>query len=243
MKLRPLLAAASLAAILAPAFADSVITMQRNEAADPQTGGEATVETSTIWIGEGRIRENQPEQSVIVDTQAAKLYVLRHAEKAYFELQLPIVAEKLMPRGMLDAMRKQAEQMEMQIEIVPADETRTIAGFPAKRFDVRMSNSMGMRMQVELWTSTALGLDIEAYKDLTRQMTELQAFGSEWVSEILAIEGFPVLRETTVTLGERESRTREELVSVERRDAPEGTYAPPADYKLEPLDFTPQRGG
>jgi hypothetical protein len=43
-----------------------------------------------------------------------------------------------------------------------------------------------------------------------------------------------VLQESDVTMGGSHFKTREELATVETRDAPAGTYEPPAGYKALP---------
>jgi hypothetical protein len=49
------------------------------------------------------------------------------------------------------------------------------------------------------------------------------------------IEGFPVIEEADVEMAGSRFKTREELVSAETKDAPAGTYDPPAGYAAQAL--------
>ena len=67
--------------------------------------------------------------------------------------------------------------------------------------------------------------------------------GAEWIKQIMALEGFRVLQETSVNMMGTEFKMLEELVSIEEKDAPAGTYSPPEGYKLEPFDMGAMGGG
>ena len=92
-------------------------------------------------------------------------------------------------------------------------------------------------MDLDIWVSKDTGLDVETYKSAFRQMASMQPSGTDWIGEVLKIEGFPVLRETTVRMAGSEMTTREELVGIESKDAPKGHYEPPTGYAEEPFDF------
>jgi len=234
-RIRILWALLTLVASVSTLAADTVLMVRTTSEGMP--GIAAQDETRTVWIGEERIREDGADQSVIVDLGGSKLFVLKHRSKSYHVLDLPIDLTQLVPEEQLQDLREQADRMAMEVAVTPTDETREIQSLPSKKFDLTMSNAMGLQMTIELWTTTALEIDIENYKRMTLEMAAAQAMGNDWVKKILEIEGFPVLREMTVAMGEYEMVTREELFSVETREAPEGTYLPPPDYELEPLDF------
>jgi hypothetical protein len=234
-RLRILSALLVLVASVSTLPADTLLMVRTTSEGMP--GIPAQDETRTVWIGEERIREDGADQSVIVDLGQSKLFVLKHRSKSYHVLDLPIDLTQLVPEEQLQELRAQADRMAMEVAVTPTEETREIRSLLSKKYDLTMSNPMGLQMTIELWTTTALEIDIEAYKRMTLQMAEVQAMGSDWVKKILEIEGFPVLREMTVAMGEYEMVTREELFSVETREAPEGNYLPPPDYEPEPLDF------
>ena len=219
--------------------ADTVLTLDKREGPASAPPESAIRTETTIWIGAGRIREDRPKQSVVIDRRAGKLWVLRHDTRTYHEINLPIDVNTLVPAPMLKALREHGAKMEMQLEITPTDERRTIAELPTRKFVVHAANALGMTMDVDLWTTTAIQADVDGYKQLTLEMAKFQAMGTNWIEQLMAIEGFPVLREMKVTQGGREHVTREELVKVEKREPPKGFYGPAVGYALTPLDMGP----
>jgi len=55
------------------------------------------------------------------------------------------------------------------------------------------------------------------------KLAALQPGSAEWPRQMQQIEGFPVLQESDVTMGGSHFKTREELATVETKDAPAGT--------------------
>jgi len=229
-----------LIALLVPVslpLADTVIHYKTVSQGMPGMPGTAVDEASTLWLGENRFRRDAGDQSVIVDMTAKKLFIIDHGQKNCQTVDLPLDLEKLMPAEMRKMMEGMAAQMAMQVEVTPTDQTREIAGYPTKLYRVKASNKMGVESNMDLWMTDKVKFDVAGYKELTGAMFALQSIGAEWKKEILAIEGFPVLQETTVRMMGNEMKSREELVSVEEQDAPAGNYAPPAGYAMQPFDF------
>ncbi len=86
-----------------------------------------------------------------------------------------------------------------------------------------------------MWVSN----EIEGFARFNRMagaMASLQPGSGEWVKQLEKIDGFPVLTESRVDALGAQFGTREELVSVETKAAPAGTYDPPAGYKAQPYN-------
>ncbi len=193
-----------------------------------------------IWVGDGVIVRDDDQSRVILT--ADKLYLVNHEDKSYNVLDLPVNLAELLPEEMMGQYEQMKEMATMSAEVVPTDETREVAGWSAKRYDVTLTNKMGFTMEQVIWASSEVGMDASLYNDLTEALARLQPGGGEWVEKLNSIEGFPVLRETTMNLGPETSvKTHERLLSVEEKDAPEGIFAPPADY--EEKEFNPGGGG
>lgn len=235
-KLTVLLLFASLAPLSLP-FADTVIRYKTVAAGMPGMPGSGVEETSTLWLGDDKFRKDAGEQSFIVDMVAKKMFICDNAEKSCQTVDLPLDLKKLMPEEMRQMMEGMAAQMAMQVEVTPTDETREIAGYPAKLYRVTARNEMGLESNLDLWMTNKVQFDVSGYKAMADALFSMQSVGAEWKKEVLAIEGFPVLQETTVRMMGHELKSREELVSVEEREAPAGTYAPPAAYTMKPFDF------
>ena len=131
-------------------WADTLITVRNHTDAIPAMGVEESDETSTSWLGTNKLRDDREGQSVIVNLDDKKLYVLRHEAKVYHALDLPLDFKKLVPPEQAQQFEAMAAQMEMKVDITPTDETREVAGYKAKLYKVVLSNPMGMEMDLNL---------------------------------------------------------------------------------------------
>lgn len=193
-----------------------------------------------IWVGDDVIVRDDGQSRVILT--AEKLYLVNHEAKAYNVLDLPVDLAELLPEEMMGQYEQMKEMATMSAEVSPTDETKEVGDWSAQRYDVTLTNKMGFTMDQVIWASADVGVDAGLYNDLTEALARLQPGGGEWVDALDSIEGFPVLRETTMTLGpDTAVKTQETLLSVEEKDAPEGIFAPPADYEEQP--FNPGGGG
>jgi len=193
-----------------------------------------------IWVGDGVIVRDDDQSRVILTDE--KLYLVNHEAKTYNVLDLPVNMEELLPEQMMAQYNQMKEMATMSAEVAPVDETREVGDWSAKRYNVTLTNQMGFTMEQVIWASPDVAVDPALYNDLTEALAKLQPGGGEWVSALDAIEGFPVLRETTMSIGpDTTVKTHEELLSVEEKDAPEGIFAPPADY--EEQEFNVGGGG
>lgn len=230
--------------IAAPAiWADSVIKINIHTDAIEAMGVAESDEVNTLWLGGNKLRDDRSGQSVIVNMDDKKLYVVRHDAKVYHALDLPLDLKSLVSPEEAAQFEMMAQQMEMKVQITPTDQVKEVAGFNAKLYKIDLSNPMGMAMELDVWMSDEVGVDAAAFKKLYLEMLSAQPMGAEWIKEIMAIEGFRVQQDTKVKMMGTEFGVREELVSIEEMDAPAGTYTPPSDYKLEPFDFNAMAGG
>ena len=237
MKFKTFLAALVLLSVLAPAaWADHLITTKTTRDAMPGSGMPAGDELSTVWLAADKLREDAPDQSVIVNLEAKKLYVIKHPTKTYHVIELPVEWDKLLPPEMAPMVEQMEAQLAMDVAVKSTEEARKIGEWNTKKFVVTLKSPMGMQMDMSVWASTETGIDVEAYKSLTMEMASLQP-GMDWIQDVLAIDGFPVLRETSVVVEGNSLDSTDQLVSIEKKDAPAGNWAPPGDYTEEPYDL------
>lgn len=237
--MRSMTIAGALAALLfaaQPCSADFLITMKSESEARPELGVAAAEETSTTWIGEKKLRENTGTRSVIVDLEAKKLFIVKHDTRSFHELDIPVDILQTIPEGMREMVDQFISSMQMEVEVKPSEETKEIAGYKTRKYTINVSGG-GMEMTVDQWMTKDVDFDVAAFKELMTAVLSAQPMGAEWFREVLQIEGYPVLAETTVQIMGEELKKRDELVSVEEKDCPEGTYAPAKDYEYEPFDF------
>jgi hypothetical protein len=202
--------------LASPAAADTLLTVRSSVEGlkmDQPTTGQVH-----IWVAADRLRRDEGETSTIVRLDRGKVYVLNHADKTYLELAAPDL-QKLAPAG-----------AEMKVQVTATGESKKIGTWNARKYKVEISNPEGLHLDTTLWASKDVA-SYQAYGQLAAILAALQPGSGEWARQMQQIEGFPVIQEADVTRGGSRFKTREELVTVETKDAPAGTYDPPAGYK------------
>jgi len=95
----------------------------------------------------------------------------------------------------------------------------------------------------EVWSSKDVAVDAAAYHAAMSQMQSLRPGANAADAEMKKIEGIPVLIESTRKMRDQEIKSRDELVSVERKEAPAGAFDVPADFQKKPFDLRSTMGG
>jgi len=233
-----------LLACAVPAAADSLLTLKSHVDAF-QVAGESQPAKDTdirIWVSADKLRRDEGEVTSILRLDRNKLYVIRHTDKTWSELTLPVDFVRLMPKGSEQAGAAWAQQMKLTVQVQPTGETRTVGSWNARKLRMDITNATGMKIASTLWLSK----DVPGWSALNRLASTLAALqpGSEsWVSALEKLEGFPVLREEKVDAMGARFNTREELLTIETRDATPATYEPPAGYKQAPFNPLEGAGG
>ena len=233
------IALAAMLAMTAAAQADTLIVAKHHSDAIEFMGQKqpATDHNVQTWIGKDKVARLAPDLSVIVRADIDKMYIIRHEEKAYNEVALPLDFSSMLAPEMADMMKAMGKMMTWDATVTPTGETKTLAGYKAQGYKVAISGPMGMKIDQSIWATKDLKIDYEALKELMVNQRALMApLGGDWWKKLAAVEGYPVLSESVTTMGGKSFGTREELVSAEDKEAPAGTYDPPAGYKAEPFD-------
>lgn len=189
-----------------------------------------------IWLGEKRIRRDEGDVSTILRLDQNKMYLVFHPAKIYNAFDLPIDYKKLYPNNADEMVKRASEMMKLDLTVTPKEETRKIGEWQTKRYDLVMTNPLGMKVETTMWTSLDVGVDVSAMTKLLGAMASLQPGSLDWMKKMEEVKGFPVLQEsTTIALGTPVKST-EQLVSVEKKEPPAGLYEPPAGYTMKPFD-------
>ena len=203
--------------LAAPAAADTLLTVRSSVEGlkmDQPTTGQVH-----IWVAADRLRRDEGETSTIVRLDRGKVYVLNHADKTYLELAAPDLQKMAAPAG-----------AQMKVQVTDTGETKKVGTWNARKYKVEISNPEGLHLDTTIWASKDVA-SYQAYGKLAAALAAMQPGSGEWARQMQQIEGFPVVQEADVTMGGSRFKTREELVAVETKDAPAGTYDPPAGYK------------
>lgn len=234
---RPLRRLAALGAALLPlalagaAGADTLLVLKAHQDAGVVAGQQQEARDGTVewWIGADRVSRGDDQSKLVM--RPGELVIVNHAERTYSVLELPVDFKKLLPPGM----EKQVEMWKLEATVTPGEERRRIGDWNARRYTIEMTNAMGLAVRIEMWTTTELDIDFETYHRLARQMLALQPGTAELVAEMAKVEGFPVLQESTVDIAGGTVTTREELVSVEKKEPPADAYGVAEGYELTDL--------
>jgi hypothetical protein len=241
---RTLLALALFLATAAAARAQTLLTL-KSHVDSFKVAGETEPAKDTqvqIWVSGDKLRRDEGEMSAILRLDRNKLYILRHPEKTYSELNLPVDFVLLLPKGTEEAGTLWAKQMKLNVQLKPTNESRTVGSWNARKVTMDISNATGMKIASTLWVSR----DVAGWAALNRlaaTMAALQPGSESWVQALEKMEGYPVLREDRVDAMGARFGTREELVSVETREAAPGTFDPPAGYTATPFNPLAGLGG
>lgn len=245
MRQRPWFSVLVLAVGLAAgtAMADRLITKQVEP---PVVAGKepAEKETYTIWVGESRLREDRRNRSMIVDRSAGKMYVIKHADKTYYEIDLPIDFESMVPPEMIVQWRTVLKAGQPKITIEPSSETGTVRGHDVKKWVAVVTSPAGTSTTMTLWTTLDPGFDVEEYKALMQEILALQPNSAEWIRELYdTVEGYPVRMLRSASTPDGEKVWTEEMISVEEKTAPQGAWLPAEGYtevEFNLLSATPE---
>ena len=225
--------------LLSPSLAEADILIKKNKLTESTVNGQpqpAKVEEGKTWMAKNKMREDMAESSIIVRLDLNKIYTIDHSKKTYSEIDLPVEIDKVFPpeaKQMMEVMQIKSSS------IREAAETRTIRGWWCQKFFVEVEISMmemNIPMKMEIWASKQLGIDLNAHKKFSGAILSLNPFTKDLSEEFKKIEGYPVLTISSVTMMGTETKEQEEVVSVEKKDAPDKTFKLPKGYKKIPYN-------
>jgi hypothetical protein len=186
-------------------------------------------EEGVTWIAKDKMREDMGEESTIIRFDINKIYTVNNLEKTYSEIDLPIDMEKI-----LSAEAKQMMQvMKLTATLTDTKETQQIRTWNCKKYLLNISASMmgmDMPMTVEIWNTKDLGIDPDLYKKFYSLTLQLNPMFKDAMPELQKMEGITVLEKFSMTVMGAEQKYQEEVISVEKKDAPAGTYDLPQGY-------------
>ncbi|MCG6962274.1 MAG: DUF4412 domain-containing protein [Acidobacteria bacterium] len=191
---------------------------------------------TVLWVGADRMRMESPENIIIVRLDQKKMYVVDPAGKEYNVIDLPMDLNKILPPGMGEQMLK---MMEMTATVTPTDETKKIGKWETRRWNVTLSSKM-VQMQQTSWVTKDVPLDLAKYRNMVDQVVSLQPGMASAVKEMAKIDGLPVEQDTVTEMamaGGNKMTSHEEVVSIDKVEAPAGTYDPPAGATAKPFSF------
>jgi len=225
-----------LAALASPALCGDMVVTKKKHSDAVQGGPQsqpAKDTTEVQWIGADRVRIDEGDDITIVRLDLKKLYMIDAKAKTYTAVDLPFDMKKYMPAEYAPMMEQMTSQM--KVTVTPTTETKKIKDWDATRFTMSMSMPMGGGMTQELWVVKGLGTDHAGWREAYSAMMASNPFAGGMAAEMKKLEGMPVLIERTMNMG-GESKSREEIVSIEDKEPAAGFYDLPTGLTEKPFD-------
>lgn len=189
-------------------------------------------EEGATWMAKDKMREDEGKsKTTVIRFDINKILIFDHDKKTYSEIDLPIDLEKVLP----PEAKQMMQMMQVTAKVTDTEETQKIKDWNCKKYLVEIGISMmgmSMPMKMEMWVSKDLGIDLELYEKFYTEFLSLQPMFKDFAEEFKKMEGYPVLTLFSMTVMGTETKSREEVISVEKKDAPPGTYDAPQTYTL-----------
>lgn len=225
------LAAAILVALAAPAArADVFIVKKTSTGAVKTPAGEqpAREDTQTTWFAADRVRMERPRATYLIRFDQQKLYVL-FPDKTYSALDLPIDLKRHVKPEDMAEFEELAAKLNTTTNVTSLDEKGKFRDWSTSKFALKSTSPTRASDDV-VWTTKDVQLDWDAYWKAQNVVLALTPYGERSATELRKLDGITVKADRKVTVGDVTFEVHEELVTLERKQAPEGTYDLPADY-------------
>ena len=208
-------------------------------------------DTSITWMGDNMAAmNNNGVSSMIINGETGILYMIDHKDKSYNEMPIDALGdiEKMMvgsgkdkaEAAMVDQQLKaMMSAMKMEAKVTPTEETKEIRGWNCKKYVVEIKMGMG-KMTNNTWVTTDVEIDYTMFSRLmAAPMAQVPGF-QELIVEMKKMGGISVLVEGSMSMMGTEIKSKQEILEIKTKDAPDGTYDIPKDYKK--TKFEPKMG-
>jgi len=183
-------------------------------------------EVNHIWLGDNKMATHGPDQSVIIDLNDKKMYMINHQNKTYVEMDLPLDISQYFPPQFSQMMGS------ITVSVNPTGETKKIGDWNCTGYDVEM-NIMMMTTEQKVWASTDVPFDWKMYSEkmLPKLIQSTMMLGEDSAQEFMKIKGFQIMTESTMNMMGTDVKSTSEVVEITKKNPPAGTYDPPSDYE------------
>jgi hypothetical protein len=212
--------------------ADHVVkkTKQTTETVMNGSNQKSSNDEGTTWISKNKMRQDDGgATSIIIRLDKDKVFILNHVDKTYSEMDLPVkLEENLTPES-----KQIIQVIKISSSVTETQETRVIKGWRSQKFSADISISMmgmDMPMTMEIWASKETGINLKTFRKFYAVLLSMNPFTKDLMKEFQKIEGYPVLTKISMRVKGIETKSHEEVITVEESRAPKGTYDLPSEY-------------
>ena len=164
--------------------------------------------TVRFWSGSDRMARIDDRGKIISDLESGVTYLINDQGKSCYAI----------PKQQVDAEGGTAGQ----VEVRETNETRQVGPWQAKGYELSVTMD-GEPIEIAVWVSEDVPADVGGLRAYTASKLAPEM---AWMLTMFDLGGYPVRQE--VSMGPIKSWG--ELVSVEEKSAPPGTYDIPAGY-------------
>jgi len=187
-------------------------------------------EEAGMWIAKDKFRNDEGEKMTwIVRYDKKKIYIVNHENKSYSETDIPINFDQLLN----DQAKQMMGMFKASATVTDTGETQKIKNWNCKKYILEINmGMMGMQMPLTqtIWASKDVGIDLNLYQKLYGEVMAANPMFKDIIDELKKLEGFPIRTEMSMSMMGAEMKSNEEVVSIEKKSAPAGTYDIPEGY-------------
>jgi hypothetical protein len=212
--------------------ADYVVkkTKQTTETRLNATNQNSSKNDGTTWISKNKMRQDDGgATSIIIRMDKNKVFLLNHGDKTYSEMDLPLKLEE----NLTSEAKQIIQVMKISSSVTETQETQVIKGWKSRKFLADISIAMmgmDMPMTMEIWATKETGINLKTFRRFYAVLLSMNPFTKDLVEEFKKIEGYPVLTKISMRVKGVETKSQEEVITVEENRAPRDTYELPSEY-------------
>lgn len=232
--------------LLSVAFLSADVYIKQKTHSGSMMGQPARDIISEQWMGDNKFAQVSEGSKTVIDLAKNVLYIVNHGAKNYVEAKLPLDMSKIMPEQMAGMM----SAMKIGVTINPNGQTKKIGEWNCTGYDgkIEMTGMMAMTMTMKIWATTDVPFDWKNYSEkllpsIMKAGSMRMPFGDDAIKEYKKIKGYQVAMDMTMSVMGQEVKVNMEVLEITKKDAPAGTYAPPAGYAKSDKLAMPSMGG
>lgn len=200
--------------------ADTVITQTQKMDAWEMMGQKmpAKIDTIVTMLSGKKVRVNRADTvSTILDMEKNMMYVINHGSKTYTELSLSAFSDM------------SEKMMKIVGTVTASEETKKIKNWNCRKYTVDINMGI-VNMTQEMWASEDIKVDHELFIQASNaMMSQFEGFG-DFLKEMRKIKGVSVHTEMNVDMMGNKMHGSTDIISVEEKKTPAGTYDIPKGY-------------
>ena len=193
-------------------------------------------DTTIMWLTEGKAySQTGNEPAIIFDAEKGVMFMVNNERKEYSVIHMDLFGGDTKDESETDEkaqMKKMAQGMmgSTEVTVTPTDEGKKIGDWKTTKYNVDMSIAM-MKSKQELWATEDIKVDNDMFNAVSSgMMVQIPGF-DKIIKEMKKVKGLPVMSITRTSAMGNEIVTKTTLIEYSEKDAPDGVFDIPKDYK------------